>query len=124
MIKIKSRNPKSSSSGSSRRDRDQERRRVTDENRRNKRRTLETGYKSSSGKSSRSSKSGSRKKFTGEEHFTFSLDGLIPAYGDPSQVSKKIFNIFFTQTRSVFFSFSMSNSPLLKGGDKTPLFKG
>ena len=38
---------------------------------------------------SRSSKSGKKKKrskFSGEEFFTFSLDGLIPAYGDPSQV--------------------------------------
>jgi len=26
-----------------------------------------------------------RSKFSGEEYFTFSLDGLIPAYGDPSQ---------------------------------------
>ena len=26
-----------------------------------------------------------RSKFCGEEYFTFSLDGLIPAYGDPSQ---------------------------------------
>merc|ERR1719500_1758815 len=36
----------------------------------------------------RSSKSGKKKKrskFSGEEFFTFSLDGLIPAYGDPSQ---------------------------------------
>merc|ERR550519_1376939 len=40
------------------------------------------------GKTARSSKSGKKKKrskFSGEEFFTFSLDGLIPAYGDPSQ---------------------------------------
>jgi len=42
--------------------------------------------KNRSGRSSR--KAGSkprRSKFSGEEYFTFSLDGLIPAYGDPSQ---------------------------------------
>jgi len=40
------------------------------------------------GKTAKSSKSGKKKKrtkFSGEEFFTFSLDGLIPAYGDPSQ---------------------------------------
>ena len=90
MIKIKSRNPKTASSRTNR-DREQERRRVADENRRNKRRTVETSsrYSSSSKPASKSSRSGGarKSKFNGEEYFTFSLDGLIPAYGDPSQVS-------------------------------------
>jgi len=44
------------------------------------------GKKKNKGRSGK--KSGNkprRSKFTGEEYFTFSLDGLIPAYGDPSQ---------------------------------------
>ena len=47
------------------------------------------GKKKNKGRSGK--KSGNkprRSKFTGEEYFTFSLDGLIPAYGDPSQVKK------------------------------------
>lgn len=90
MIKIKSRNPKTASSRTNR-DREQERRRVADENRRNKRRTVETSSRYSSSKPvSKSSRSGGprKSKFNGEEYFTFSLDGLIPAYGDPSQVSE------------------------------------
>ena len=90
MIKIKSRNPKTASSRTNR-DREQERRRVADENRRNKRRTVETSsrYSNSSKPASKGSRSGGarKSKFNGEEYFTFSLDGLIPAYGDPSQVS-------------------------------------
>ena len=90
MIKIKSRNPKTTSSRTNR-DRDHERRRVADENRRNKRRTAETNNSrySNSKPVSKSSRSGGQRKskFNGEEYFTFSLDGLIPAYGDPSQVS-------------------------------------
>ena len=46
--------------------------------------------KKNKSRSGRSSKKGGgrprRNKFSGEEYFTFSLDGLIPAYGDPSQV--------------------------------------
>merc|ERR1711892_812311 len=45
--------------------------------------------KKNKSRSGRSSKKGGgrprRNKFSGEEYFTFSLDGLIPAYGDPSQ---------------------------------------
>jgi len=41
--------------------------------------------KSRSGRSSKRSGRPRRNKFSGEEYFTFSLDGLIPAYGDPSQ---------------------------------------
>ena len=59
-------------------DKERDGRRVTEENRKNKK------------KNNRSVKSrpggGRRSKFSGEEYFTFSLDGLIPAYGDPSQV--------------------------------------
>ena len=89
LIKIKSRNPKTASSRTNR-DRDQERRRVVDENRKNKRRTVETNSRYSNTKpvTKNSRPGGSKKsKFNGEEYFTFSLDGLIPAYGDPSQVS-------------------------------------
>ena len=47
--------------------------------------------KKNKSRSGRSSKKGGsrprRNKFSGEEYFTFSLDGLIPAYGDPSQVN-------------------------------------
>ena len=52
-------------------------RRVAEENKRNKKKSK--NVKGKTGGSRRS-------KFTGEEYFTFSLDGLIPAYGDPSQV--------------------------------------
>merc|ERR1719233_2516091 len=38
-----------------------------------------------SGKSKKGGCRPRRNKFSGEEYFTFSLDGLIPAYGDPSQ---------------------------------------
>merc|ERR1712201_63961 len=41
--------------------------------------------KSKSGKSKKGGNRPGRNKFSGEEYFTFSLDGLIPAYGDPSQ---------------------------------------
>jgi len=41
--------------------------------------------KSKSGKSKKGGNRPRRNKFSGEEYFTFSLDGLIPAYGDPSQ---------------------------------------
>merc|ERR1719394_215527 len=76
LINTNSRNSKKSGVGS--RNRDKERRRVDEENRRNKKKTANTrNLKSRSG--------GSRRKFNGEEYFTFSLDGLIPAYGDPSQ---------------------------------------
>ena len=57
----------------------------------------------------RSSKSGKKKKrtkFSGEEFFTFSLDGLIPAYGDPSQVGK-IFSTFLILFSHFFKSFQM-----------------
>ena len=58
-------------------DKEREGRRVAEENKRNKKRS-----KNVKGKTG-----GSRRgKFAGEEYFTFSLDGLIPAYGDPSQV--------------------------------------
>ena len=48
--------------------------------------------KSRSGRSSKRSGRPRRNKFSGEEYFTFSLDGLIPAYGDPSQVMPLITN--------------------------------
>ena len=52
--------------------------------------------KKNKSRSGRSSKKGGskprRNKFSGEEYFTFSLDGLIPAYGDPSQVGSLITN--------------------------------
>eukprot|EP00092_Neocalanus_flemingeri_P019191 GFUD01020790.1.p1 GENE.GFUD01020790.1~~GFUD01020790.1.p1 ORF type:complete len:1187 (+),score=395.91 GFUD01020790.1:609-4169(+) len=50
---------------------------INEENKRNKKSAGRSGKKGGS-KSRRS-------KFSGEEYFTFSLDGLIPAYGDPSQ---------------------------------------
>merc|ERR1719187_1608908 len=48
---------------------------INEENKKNKK----------SGKSKKGGSRPRRNKFSGEEHFTFSLDGLIPAYGDPSQ---------------------------------------
>jgi len=71
------RNPKKVGSRSNR-DRDRENRRVAEENRRNKKKTIKT-------KNLRGPGGPRRSKFNGEEYFTFSLDGLIPAYGDPSQ---------------------------------------
>jgi len=48
---------------------------INEENKKNKK----------SGKSKKGGSRPRRNKFSGEEYFTFSLDGLIPAYGDPSQ---------------------------------------
>jgi len=48
---------------------------INEENKKNKK----------SGKSKKGGNRPRRNKFSGEEYFTFSLDGLIPAYGDPSQ---------------------------------------
>ena len=47
----------------------------------NKKKTIRTGTRNL-----RPGTGGQRRRFNGEEYFTFSLDGLIPAYGDPSQV--------------------------------------
>ena len=59
---------------------EKENRRVVEENRKNKKKAV----KSRNGL--RPGPGGLRRgKFNGEEYFTFSLDGLIPAYGDPSQ---------------------------------------
>ena len=66
---------------------------INDENKKNK---------SRSGRSSK--KGGSRprrNKFSGEEYFTFSLDGLIPAYGDPSQVGSLITNDGWRETSNI-----------------------
>ncbi len=54
---------------------------MVEENRRNKKKTIRTGSRNL-----RPGTGGQRRRFNGEEYFTFSLDGLIPAYGDPSQV--------------------------------------
>ena len=59
-------------------DKERDGRRVAEENKRNKK----IRNKNVKGKAG----GARRNKFTGEEYFTFSLDGLIPAYGDPSQV--------------------------------------
>ena len=59
-------------------DKERDGRRVAEENKRNKK----TRNKNLKGKAI----GARRSKFNGEEYFTFSLDGLIPAYGDPSQV--------------------------------------
>ena len=82
LIKTQSRNPKKTGQS---RTRDKENRRVVEENRRNKKKTLRTGSKNLRPGTG----GGGRRKFNGEEYFTFSLDGLIPAYGDPSQVKNK-----------------------------------
>ena len=60
-------------------DKERDGRRVAEENKRNKKTRSSKNVKGKSG-------GNRRNKFTGEEYFTFSLDGLIPAYGDPSQV--------------------------------------
>jgi len=78
LIKTQSRNPKKT--GQSRTNREKENRRVVEENRRNKKKTIRTGTRNL-----RPGTGGQRRRFNGEEYFTFSLDGLIPAYGDPSQ---------------------------------------
>ena len=56
---------------------------MVEENRRNKKKTIGRtgGTRNLPGRTG-----GQRRRFNGEEYFTFSLDGLIPAYGDPSQV--------------------------------------
>merc|ERR1740128_543170 len=80
LIKTQSRNPKKT--GQSRTSREKENRRVVEENRRNKKKTIGRtgGTRNLPGRTG-----GQRRRFNGEEYFTFSLDGLIPAYGDPSQ---------------------------------------
>ena len=65
---------------SSSRTRERDTKRLLEENRRNKKKTIKTR-----GVGERRPLTGQRRKFNGEEYFTFSLDGLIPAYGDPSQ---------------------------------------
>ena len=82
LIKTQSRNSKKT--GQSRTTREKENRRVVEENRRNKKKTIRTGTRNL-----RPGTGGQRRRFNGEEYFTFSLDGLIPAYGDPSQVRAK-----------------------------------
>ena len=74
MIKTSSRKPKKVGSL---KDRERDSRRVAEENKRNKKKSNKNVKTRPGG--------GRRSKFSGEEYFTFSLDGLIPAYGDPSQ---------------------------------------
>ena len=59
---------------------------MVEENRRNKKKTI---GRTGGTRSLRPGAGGQRRRFNGEEYFTFSLDGLIPAYGDPSQVITK-----------------------------------
>lgn len=56
---------------------------MVEENRRNKKKTI---GRTGGTRNLRPGTGGQRRRFNGEEYFTFSLDGLIPAYGDPSQV--------------------------------------
>ena len=58
-------------------DKERDGRRVAEENKRNKKKSKNVKGKTGGTR---------RSKFTGDDYFTFSLDGLIPAYGDPSQV--------------------------------------
>lgn len=74
LIKTTSRKPKKVGAL---KDKERDGRRVAEENKRNKK----IRNKNVKGKAG----GARRNKFTGEEYFTFSLDGLIPAYGDPSQ---------------------------------------
>lgn len=100
MTKQIGRNPKKVGSRSNR-DRDRENRRVAEENRRNKKKTIKT-------KNLRGPGGPRRSKFNGEEYFTFSLDGLIPAYGDPSQV-----RIFYIKIFLFLFIFANVRTQLL-----------
>ena len=84
LIKTQSRNPKKT--GQSRtREKENNRRVLEENNRRNKK----IGTKRTGARNLRPGTGGQRRRFNGEEYFTFSLDGLIPAYGDPSQVKTR-----------------------------------
>ena len=75
LIKTSSRKPKKVGAL---KDKERDSKRVAEENKRNKKKSNKNLKARPGG--------GRRGKFSGEDYFTFSLDGLIPAYGDPSQV--------------------------------------